>query len=305
MFYYRPKYLMPNMAFNLMSNSMRLRRENGQSLVEMTIALLVLVPLAVSVMLLGQFIHIKLQTQSAAREAAWAATVDPALAVAGLPNRTQEETRLRQHQFADAKEALSSDRGAPSQFSDPMLTTFAGHALLNPSALTLAVYQQQAAPSFMDKAINKINAALSHFGLSNTLPPNRQGLVTAEVHANTQKILGDAGTPLMFLGSVAGHRLDFSAKTVLLVDPWDAAGGGESLNGQPVGGPYANRTVRGVIEPLVPTIWLKGVFKSAILTFVHLLGSIPLMDSLVTPGVKYFELGRAAPDVVPVDKLVK
>lgn len=267
----------------------------------MVIALTVLVPLAAGVMLLGQFIHIKLQTQSAAREAAWRATVDPALAVAGLPNRAQEEARLRQHRFADANEALSSDKDAPSQFSDPMLTTFAGNALLKPGALTLAVYQQQVAPSFLEKAINKITSTLSSFGLSDTLPPNKQGLVTAQVHANTQKILGDAGTPLMFLGGLSEHGLDFSAKTVLLTDPWDAAGGGETLNG----GTYANRTVRGVIKPLVPTTWLKGEFKSAILDLVRLLGSIPLMDKLVTPGVNNFELGRTAPDVVPVDKLVK
>lgn len=283
----------------------RRRRQYGQSLVEMAIALTVLVPLAAGVMLLGQFIHIKLQTQNAAREAAWAATVDPALATASLPNRTQEEARLRQHQFANANTALRSGGASPAQLPDPMLTTFAGNALLKPGDLTLAVYHQQAAPSYLDAALISIGGTLAKLHLNNTLPPNSQGLVTAEVRANTQKILGHGGAPLMFLGSLAGRRLDFSSRTVLLADPWDAAGSGETLNGQQSGGAYANRTVRGVITPLVPTTWLKGGFKSAILSSVHLLGSIPLMDQLITPGLNNFEMGRTAPDVVPVDKLVK
>ncbi|ANJ67008.1 hypothetical protein A9404_06110 [Halothiobacillus diazotrophicus] len=281
------------------------RRQNGQSLVEMAIALTVLVPLAAGIMLLGQFIHIKLQTQNAAREAAWAATVDPALATASLPNRTQEEARLRQHQFANANTALRSGGASPAQLPDPMLTTFAGRALLKPGDLTLTVYQQQAAPSYLSNVIGIFGNALSQLGFDSTLPPNRQGLITAEVHANTQKIRGHSGSPLTFLGDLATRRLDFSSKTVLLADPWDAAGSGETLNGQMAGGAYANRTVRGVIEPLVPTTWLKGGFKSAILSSVHLLGSIPLMDQLITPGLNNYELGRTAPDVVPVDKLVK
>ncbi|MHB9022412.1 MAG: TadE/TadG family type IV pilus assembly protein [Halothiobacillus sp.] len=275
------------------------RRQKGQSLVEMAISLIVLVPLAASVMLLGQFIHIKLQTQAAAREAAWAATVDPALANAGLPDITTEQTRLRLHQFADANTALRSNGTGLPQFADPMLTTFAGNPLLSPNDLTLTVYQQKAAPSYLDAALNIVGGAL------NTLPPNKQGLVTAEVHANTAKILSRSGVPLAFLGSLADQRLDFSAATVLLTDAWDAAGGGETLNGQPAGGQYANRTVRGVIEPMVPSSRLGGGAISAIHTAAGLLGSIPLMKDILTPNFDKFELGRTAPDVVPDDKLVK
>ncbi|ACX97124.1 TadE family protein [Halothiobacillus neapolitanus] len=274
-------------------------KQRGQSLVEMAISLTVLVPLAMGVMLLGQFIHIKLQTQNAVREAAWAATVDPALATAVIPSKTTEETQLRQHQFADADSALLSGGSAPAGFPDPMLTTFAGRPLLNPSDLTLKVYQQQASPSYLDQAISMLGNALS-----DTLPPNRQGLVTAEVHANTQKILSTDGSPLQFLGGLVNKRMDISAKTVLLADTWDAAGGGETLNGQSAGGAYANRTVRAVIQPMVPSTWL-GSLSSVINGAAKLLGSIPLINDLLTPNMDHFEMGRTAPDVVPVDKLVK
>lgn len=281
-------------------------RQRGQSLIEAAIALAVLVPLAAGAMLLGQFIHIKLQTQNAAREAAWAATVDPSLATGGIPNTATEQTRLRQHTFADANRPLYSGGPGPgpAQFADPMLTTFAGNPLLKPGNLTLRVYQQQASPSYLDQAINTIGGTLRQLRLNNTLPPNRQGLVTAEVHASTQTILSRAGRPLNFLGSLAGKRLDFSAKTVLLTDPWDATGGGETLNGQVAGGAYANRTVRGVIKPLVPATWLSAL-GSGVRSVAGVLAHIPLIGDVAFPNVDHFEMGRTAPDVVPVDKLVK
>lgn len=275
------------------------QKQQGQSLVEMAISLTVLVPLALGVMLLGQFIHIKLQTQNAAREAAWAATVDPALAAGEIPKKTIEESRLRQHLFSYADAAITSGGSAPASFSDSMLTTFAGRSLLRPPDLTLNVYKQQASPSYLDQAINMLSKGLS----SNTLPPNRQGLVTAEVHANTQKILSSGGAPLKFLGSLANKKLNFSAKTVLLADTWDAAGGGEK-DGKSSGGAYPNRTVRAVIKPMVPSTWLDG-FSGAINGAAKLLGSIPLINELLTPNMDHFEMGRTAPDVVPADKLVK
>lgn len=278
-------------------------QQQGQSLIEAAIALTVLVPIAAGVMLLGQFIHIKLQTQNAAREAAWATTVDPALATGGIPNTVTEQTRLRKHIFADADLPLYSGGKRAAQFTDPMLTTFADNQLLNPGDLTLQVYQQQASPSHLDQAINTIGRMLSRLQLNNTLPPNRQGLVTAEVHANTQTILSRAGRPLNFLGSLAGKRLDFSAKTVLLTDPWDAAGGGETLNGQAAGGAYANRTVRGVIKPLVPATWLSAL-GSGLQSVANVLAHIPLIGDVAFPNVDHFEMGRTAPDVVPADKLV-
>lgn len=274
--------------------------QRGQSLVEMAVALIVLVPLAAGVMLLGQYIHIKQQTQSAAREAAWAATVDPALAKTQLPDQARVQAELRSRQFADAKAAIRSNESAPAKFGDAMLTTFANRELLKTSGLALTVYQQEAAPTYLDQALNGVNT------VAKTLPPNTKGLVTAEVHAKPERIVGTNGSPLAFLDPLDTMSLDFSARTVVLADTWAASGGGESVKGRDASqGAFSNRTVRSVIRPLVPTTWLGDKADAAISDVAHVLGSIPIVDKVFTPGLKDFELGRTAPDVVPADKLVK
>ena len=63
--------------------------------------------------------------------------------------------------------------------------------------------------------------------------------------------------------------------------------------------------MRNVIKPLVPTSWLGDKSDDVVNDVVHVLGNIPLIDQIFTPGLDQFELGRMAPDVVPTDKLVK
>jgi Tfp pilus assembly protein PilV len=283
----------------------RVRHQRGQSLVEIVVAMLVLTPLAVGLMLLGQYIHIQQSTQLAAREAAWAATMDPALASQGLPSLASEQARLREHQFASAQQAIKSNATVPSQYVDPMLTTYAGKALLQTNDLVLNTYSQTASPSIIDKAIGSIGSVVGKFGLGNSLPPNKQGLVTAQVTATSQQIVDSSGNPVAFLGTTATERFAFSAKTVLLADSWDAAGNGETLDGKAASGAYYNRTVRGVISPLVPSTWL-GRFGGIINGAVNILEHIPMLNQLMglTTPASQFELGRTAPDVVPSDKLV-
>ena len=279
------------------------KAQRGQSLIEMAVALIVLVPLAAGVALLGQYIHIKQQTQAAAREAAWAATVDPALANAQLPDQASVQTELRSRQFADAKAAIRSKASAPAHFGDAMLTTFADQELLKTSGLSLTVYQQESAPSYLDQGLDLIGKAAKTLG---NLPPNGKGLVTAEVHARPEKIVGTDGSPLAFLDPLDTMQLDFSARTVVLADTWGASGGGELANGKEAPqAAFSNRTVRNVIKPLVPTSWLGDKSDDVVNDVVHVLGNIPLIDQIFTPGLDQFELGRMAPDVVPTDKLVK
>lgn len=273
-------------------------RQRGQSLIEMAVALIVLVPLAAGVTLLGQYIHIKQQTRSAARQAAWAATVDPALAKQGLPAQGTVERKLRAWQFADAHDRLTSRALAPAHFGDSLLTTFAGQELLKPRALSLTVYRQEASPSYLDKAMSGVAKVAKSLG---NLPPNTKGLVTAEAHARPEKITGSDGSPLGFLDPLDTMQLDFSARTVLLADTWDAAGAGENLKGEDTGG--SNRTVRHIIRPLVPTTWLGRSFDDVTSRVINVLGKIPLVDDIFTPGFDHFELGRTAPDAVPADKL--
>lgn len=277
-------------------------RPRGQSLVEVVVAMLVLAPLSVGVMLMGQYIHLQQVTQLAAREAAWAATVDPALIGQRLPDTNALQVKLRSDQFAPANQAVRSNVKLPSQYADPMLTTFAGKTLLQTSDLSLTNYSQASSPSVIGKVVAPVGDVLKTFGLKNSLPPNKQGLVTAQVTATSQQVLNSVGRPVAFLGATATERFAFSAKTVLLADSWDAAGGGESLYGDAESGVNANRTVRATISPMVPSTWL-GKFTGTVNGAVKVLEHVPFLSQII--GLTSpFELGRTAPDVVPVDKLV-
>jgi hypothetical protein len=276
-------------------------REQGQSLIEMAVACIVLVPLAAGVMLLGQYIHVKQQTQAAARQAAWAATVDRTLLNEQLPGRSRVEQDLRLRQYGETKDKLRSGATVPPKFNDAMLTTFAGRELLKPHAVSLQVYKQESSPGYLDKGLAIVGKATKSLG---NLPPNTKGLVTAEVHAKPEVIVGSDGSPLAYLDPLDSMKLDFSSKTVLLADAWDAGGGGEDRDGKGVSG-ASNRTVRNVIRPLVPTSLVGDKFDDVTNDVMHLLGSIPFVNDLFTPGFNQFELGKMAPDVVPADKLVK
>jgi hypothetical protein len=267
----------------------------------MAVALIVLVPLAAGIAVLGQYIHIKQQAQAAARQAAWAATVDHSLSGKGLPDRDTLQTRLRARIFGDPAAAIRSDDQAPDAFADTMLTTFAGSELVKPDDLQLTVYQQEAAPSYLDQGINMVGKVAGALG---TLPPNDQGLVTAQVSAKTQPLVDRDGEPLAFLDPLDTLRPSFSARTVLLADAWDAAGSGETAKGDAISG-ASPRAVRNVIRPLVPSSWLGNQSDKMINGVVNVLGKIPIVDQVFTPGLDEFRLGRTAPDVVPTDKLVK
>jgi hypothetical protein len=59
-------------------------RQRGQSLVEMAISCIALVPLFVGVWFLGKYIHLRQQTQAFARSAAWNATVSPTIVTSAM-----------------------------------------------------------------------------------------------------------------------------------------------------------------------------------------------------------------------------
>lgn len=178
-----------------------------------------------------------------------------------------------------------------------MLTTFANQELLKPSGVELTVYSQGEGPSVFDKALGLLKK------VSNTLPPNPEGLVTAEVHAKTELITGTDGRGLAFLAPLDTEQLDFSAKTVLLADAWNAAGGGENSDGSPMAG-SSNRTLRKVVKPLVPTDWAGESITGGLNDVMHVLGKIPIIDDLLTTNFDELAFGKVAPDAVPADKLV-
>lgn len=271
-------------------------RQAGQSLVEMAVALIVLVPLAAGITLLGQYAHIKVQTQAAARQAAWQATVQPGYA---MPSQDAVQTSLRVRQFATADAPLRSRERAPTTLDDPMLTTFAGRSLLQPDDVRLSVYRNQPSPDLMDKltgALGKLTGKIA----PKSFPPDSNGLITAEVHARPQLIRTGDGRPADFLDPLDREQLDVSGRTVLLVDAWNASGGGEDRNGDPVTIAYDARSVRQQIRALAPAGLIGSQASRDVEKVTDWLSAIPLFN-----GRGKMQIGKIAPDVVPADKLVR
>ncbi len=276
------------------------RIQRGQSLVEMAIACIALVPLFVGVMLLGQYIHLRQQTQAAARTAAWDATVSPDIVnnTGALPSQGGEEDRMRVLQFGKPTQPVSSNITTPQQLQDPMLTTFAGRNLVLASNVTLGTFTNSKSPGVLETALRPVGAVTKAVGLG-SFPPDGSGLIASEVHVTPEHLTDRAGQPLKFLDPLDTLDLDFSGRTVLLADAWNANGSGEGK------GTDVPRSVRSTIKPLVPTDWIGDSWDQGISSVVHVLGEIPLIDQLITPGFKDMELGKTAADVVPSDKLVR
>lgn len=276
--------------------------QRGQSLVEVAIACIVLVPLFIGVGLLGQYIHLRQQTQAAARAAAWDATVSPSIVngAGGLPARATTQDRMRALQFGRADATLQNIT-APATLRDPMLTTFAGRELVQAQNVTLRTYTNGKSPALSEKILGPLGKATKAIGLG-AFPPDNNGLITAEVHVVPDHIVGSDGRSLTFLDPLDTMDLDFHGRTVLLADAWNANGSGENANGTPTR--MTLRSVRTAIKPLSPSDWAGTTFDGGISKFIHILGSIPFIDVIFTAGWNQFELGKTAPDVVPSDKLV-
>jgi hypothetical protein len=278
------------------------RWQRGQSLVEMAVACIVLVPMFVGVMFLGQYIHLRQQTQAAARTAAWDATVSPSIVnnSGGLPAAGGEQDRMRVLQFGKP-DAKITNIAAPSQLQDPMLKTFAGRDLVLVRNVTLGTYTNSKSPGILETALGPVGSVTKSAGLG-SFPPDTNGLITAEVHAKPEHLTDSSGNALKFLDPLDTMDLDFHGKTVLLADAWNANGSGEDSNGKDTN---VFRSVRAAIKPLTPSDWIPGSWDNGISSVVHVLGELPLVDDLITPGFDKFELGKTSPDVVPSDKLVR
>jgi hypothetical protein len=278
------------------------RIQRGQSLVEMAIACIALVPMFIGVMLLGQYSHLRQQTQAAARTAAWDATVSPNIVnnVGGLPSQGGEQDRMRALQFGKP-EATLRNTTAPAQLQDPMLTTFAGRPLVLASNVTLGTYTNSKSPGLLQSALSLVSTVTKSTGLG-AFPPDSSGLITSEVHARPEHLTDSSGHALAFLDPLDTMDLDFHGRTVLLADAWNANGSGEDGNGN---GTNVLRSVRTTIKPLTPADWIGSSWDDGISSVVHVLGVLPLIDDLITPGFGHFEPGKTAPDVVPSDKLVR
>lgn len=274
------------------------QRQRGQSLVEMAVALIVLVPLAAGITLLGQYAHIKAQTQAAARQAAWQATVQPAYA---MPSRGGVENSLRVRQFGKADARLRSQERAPATLDDPMLLTFAGRSLLRPADVSLRVYRNAPSPGLMEKLTGALGGLTGKIA-PKSFPPDNNGLVTAEVHARPQLITTGDGRRADFLDPLDRQQLDVSARSVLLADAWNASGGGENRDGDPVKIAYDSRSVRQQIRVLAPAGLVGSDASREIAKISNMVEDLPIP---LLHGRGELQLGKVAPDVVPADKLVR
>jgi hypothetical protein len=270
------------------------RTQGGQSLVEMAIACIALVPLFLGVMLL--------QTQAAARTAAWDATVSPAIvnSAGALPSQAGEQDRMRALQFGKPTQTLRNVT-APTQLQDPMLTTFAGRDLVLARNVTLGTFTNSKSPGILATALQPVGKVTQAVGFGG-IPPDGSGLIASEVHVKPEHLTNRSGRPVKFLDPLDTMDLDFSGRTVLLADAWNANGSGEDNDGN---GTDVPRSVRSTIKPLTPSDWIGSTWDRGISKVAHFLGKGPLLNDLITPGLDNMELGKTAPDVVPSDKLVR
>ncbi len=275
------------------------RRQLGQSLTETAIACTVLVPMFLMIALLGQYIHLRQQAQASARTAAWDAAVHPNLVSDALPATATEQARLRAWQYGTTDAALKTDPGTVSRFTDPMLTTFAGRDLVLAKNVTLNTYTNGESPAAMSKAIDKIGGVASAVGLGQ-FPPDKHGLITAEVHARPEHVTDANGNALTFLDPLDHMDLDFYGRTVLLADAWDANGPGEDNDGNSLDD--SPRKVRAVIRPLSPGNYLGDKLGGVADGALKVVGKLPIISTFF-PGFDELRIGKAAPDVVPADKL--
>jgi hypothetical protein len=266
----------------------------------MAVACIALVPLFVGVIFLGQYIHLRQQTQAAARAAAWDAAVSPSIvnSVGGLPSQSGAQDRMRALQFGKPGATLVKI-SAPTRLQDPMLTTFAGRDLVLAQSVTLptGTYTNSTSPGLLEATLRKVGVLTKLVG--GKFPPDVNGLITAEVHAIPERATYSSGRAATFLNPLDTMSLDFYGRTVLLGDAWNANGPGENGNG---GNTKVLRSVRRTIGPLA----LANVIPSGVESFFNrvgrFLGALPLANKLITPGFGP-EFGRTAPDVVPSDRL--
>lgn len=292
----------------LNANSIRVppnrRRQCGQSLVEVCVACIALVPLAIGLIYIGQYIHIKHTVQQAAREAAWDAAVAPSVfdpSRQAVPAINVEQTRLRARYFGDAASPVRPDSQVPASFVDPLLMDYSGQQLLQPGSVKLSEYSDDKTPGvegIVDEIFGKISRTISGlpFARGGEFPPDPKGYLIARVDAKTAKAAHFVPFDTL--------DLDFHSQTVLLADAWNADGAGErdthdTSYDTSANSPIPGRTVVNAMPPSAAL--LGGGFGSSLTKVFNFVGKLPIIN--VFFPMDGLNFGRAAPDVVPYDKL--
>jgi hypothetical protein len=282
-------------------------RQRGQSLVELVVVSLFLVPLFMLIPILGKYINVKQHTIEAARAAAWRATVTP---LHRAPDRAIVQNTIRKRFFGNPGDPIVSNGKtlkAKDNIPNPLMVTMSGQHLLKYRDIALSKIENHPSPDHFSKSLsylNKIEGAVHDatgglFDLQ--FPPNPNGYYTAEVTTKVadpripNTIIAGSG---QYLQPFAHLGLIFKERAVLLTDAWSANGPGKppSWNHPP-----APRSVRKTVGALVPTnALLPANVQVALHKLRDLISLLPFFHSLGD-----LDIGHLAPDVVPTDRLKK
>ncbi len=261
-------------------------------MVEIAVLSAILVPLFLLVPTLAKYFHAKQMAQQASRAAAWEATVTRDYEFNRLnSDRAARLAFIREHNFGDADTAIRSNitGNTTGRLKDEMLNTFSNRELLRGQDIVLETYRNEA-PSGISGLFGRIGGLIEK--LPGEFPPNKNGLITAEVTLRPQNLKLRNGARATYLAPFDRIDLEFKSHHTLLADAWNAAGNG--LDGQP-----SQRRDRSVINQ-VKTLAPGTVFESSGDMFEKIDGADWL--PIIGPASR-LRPGYVQPDIVPSDKL--
>ena len=257
-------------------------RQRGQSMVEVAIACLVVVPLLLLVPILGKYAYMRHTAAQMTRAAAWEASV-------GDPGTVPDQARVRHRLLArfyagpDARvDSTVSTTNGSVRLRDAMLNTYADRPLLEADSITLQPYANATDSGFL----GSIGSVLS--ALPGDFPPNRRGLVTAHSQVKPDQLRYRNGSTNRFLNPFDSMQVSIDTRSTLLVDAWNASGPGRWNDKNPL-----RRSVVSQVRTLSPTAALAEYVPE--LDFVSELPIFGVIGDL--------DVGLVEPDVTPIDKL--
>ena len=262
---------------NSRSTHFNIRRQSGQSLVELAVLAVVLVPLFLLVPMVGKYIDVKQTSLQAARYAAWERTVwypqTPPYTYAegaAVKGDAQLQEEVRHRLFTDTRAAITAQDGQPGQGGggpNPLWVGPAGHQLI-PYGNVAAQTRDNAAPGSMYTIVRGTAAAARMWG--GNLNLNTGGLYRADVHV--------AVNNLGRIDPFTRLNLQYHAYNVILTDAWNA------------GGPEA---VKNTVKQMLPSQVLNNPLAN------HVIKAL----GYIAPELKGFKPGYVRPDVIPPDRL--
>lgn len=267
------------------------RSQRGQALTEMVALAAVLLPLLLLVSMLAKYIHLKQSLQQASRSVAWEATVVRDHEWNRLDAAGQRQRVLDRH-LGSASAPVQTQLAHASETArveGPMLNTFSNHPLLQLRDVEVLPYRTDSAGALIS-IIERSGRLVEK--LPGEFPPNRNGLMTAQVVVRPRNLQNSTGEPARFLAPLDSIDLELRSRHVLLTDTWSAAGNG--VQGQP--SHARRRSVDSQVRTLVPSSNLRPI--SQVLDRLQFLQKLPLI------GVPFrLSPGYIQPDIVPIDRL--